>query len=370
MEYREYWLYLAGIGGMESGRRRMLLEMFGTPEEIYRADEKLLRKCPMLEEKHIGQILEKRNVDWESEAEKISGSGIGFVTCEDESFPERLRNIPDAPLFLFFMGKLPENVEPTVAVIGSRRCSFYGREICTSLTAELASCGISITSGMAMGIDGFAHRGAIAAGGKTYAVVGSGPDLCYPAQNRDIYLKLAEKNGSFGGVISEYYPGTPPLPLNFPQRNRIISGLADILLVIEARKHSGTSITVGHALEQGREVFAVPGRLGDIMSDGCNLLIKNGAHLITEAADIIEELKNQYEILLKEEIRKRKRIPQKLNPEEKRVLNLLSLHPVRINEISEKTGLGMGEVSRILVGLELENLAQEVGKNTYIKISQ
>ncbi len=364
MNDREYWLYFAAIKGLEPARRNLLLETLGSPEEIYKAPEHVLRGIPLLEDHHISRILAERNVDFEAEAERINDLGIRFISSDEEGFPERLTHIPDAPQFLFYKGELPKETEPAVAVIGSRKCSFYGREMCMEFSGRLAGAGIVIVSGMATGVDGFAHRGAMDVNGKTVAVLGCGVDICYPSMNRDIYDGICAGKGC---VVSEYYPGEAPLPYYFPLRNRIISGLADILLVVEARKKSGTFITVDHALEQGKEIFAIPGRIGDKISDGCNSLIKNGAHLAAEPEDIIAELKVKYESLLMEEKSKRKKKETLLPGDEGKVYECLSFHPVQINEISDKTGIPCGQLSGILIGLEMKELIEEVGKNIYIR---
>ena len=377
MTEREYWLYLSRVKGMESGRRRILLDMFGTPEEIYKASEAALRSIPLLEDFHIDQLLSYRSTDYEKEMEKFIRAGIGFVTVNDREFPDRLRNIPDAPPFLFYRGELSLNDKPAVAMVGSRKCSMYGRDMCMKFSYSLAEAGIEIISGMAAGVDGFAHRGAIKAEGKTFAVLGCGVDVCYPSMNRDIFDTLSGKRDeektvgekkSYGGIISEYYPGDKALPYNFPQRNRIISGLCDILLVVEAGKKSGTFITVDHALEQGREIFAIPGRIGDTVSDGCNSLIKNGAMMATEPEDIIEELKSHYEMLLSVEKKRKKTVKEKLSAEEKEVYDRLEPVPIGINEISGLTGVGYEKLTGILISLELKGLIKEAGKNLYIRL--
>ncbi len=394
MTEKEYWLYISKVKGLLPARRKMLLEMLGTPEEVFKAREDVLRKVLLLEEFQIEQLIDYRKIDFGYEAEQFRRKGIKFVTADEKEFPERLRDIPDAPSFLFYRGELPDDNLPAVAVVGSRRCSLYGREMCLKFSSRLAEAGINIISGMASGVDGFAHRGAINAGGKTTAVLGCGVDICYPAENRDIFEKLSNtvekmpgilqnptemaknKDGekseditgkNYGGIVSEYYPGDKALPYNFPQRNRIISGFADILLVVEAGKKSGTFITVDHALEQGREIFAIPGRIGDTVSDGCNSLIKNGAGLATEPEDIIDALKNKYEMLLNAEKKRKKKIKANLSDEEKIVYRMLESVPRQINDISDKSGIDFAKLSRILVELELKGLVEEVGKNMYIK---
>lgn len=394
MTEKEYWLYIAKVKGLLPARRKMLLEMLGTPEEVYKAREDVLRKVLLLEEFQIEQLIDYRKIDFGYEAELFRRKGIKFVTVDDKEFPERLRDIPDAPSFLFYRGELPDDNFPAVAVVGSRRCSLYGREMCLKFSSRLAEAGINIISGMASGVDGFAHRGAINVGGKTTAVLGCGVDICYPAENRDIFEKLSkmgekmpdilqnhmemtksidlEKSEditgkNYGGIVSEYYPGDKALPYNFPQRNRIISGLADILLVVEAGKKSGTFITVDHALEQGREIFAIPGRIGDTVSDGCNSLIKNGAGLATTPEDIIDELKSHYTMLLKVEKKRKKVAIAALNGDEKKVYESLEQVPIQINEISERTGIDCSTLPMILIELELKGMIEEVGKNLYIK---
>ena len=370
MTEREYWLYLAKIKEIDSRRRRMLLETFGNPEEIYRAEVGTLRKVPLLNDSHVEALLRYRKIDLENEMERMIEKGISFVTFSDREFPERLRDIPDPPVILFFKGEFPKNNTPAVAIVGSRNCSMYGKEICSSFSKRLASAGITIVSGMALGLDGHAHRGALEAGGKTVAVLGCGADVCYPPANRDIYEKLgnpgANGEGS-GSIISEYYPGETPMPYYFPQRNRIISGLADVLLVIEAREKSGTLITVDHALEQGKEIFAIPGRIGDALSEGCNSLIKNGAHIATEPEDIISELKVHFEILLYEEKGRKKKKLSSLNGEERMIYECLSFDPVQINDISDRTGIPFDRLPVLLIGMEMKDVIEETGKNMYIR---
>ena len=365
MTEKEYWLYISKVKGLLSARRKMLLEMLGTPEEVYKAREEVLRNIPLLEDYQVEQLIEYRKIDFASESERFRKLGIRFVTVDDKEFPSRLREIPDAPSLLFYRGELPDDNLPAVAVVGSRRCSIYGREMCLKFSSSLAQAGINIISGMASGVDGFAHRGAIQAGGKTTAVLGCGVDICYPSENKDIFEKLSTYE--CGGIVSEYYPGEKALPYNFPQRNRIISGFADIVLVVEAGKKSGTFITVDHALEQGREIFAIPGRIGDSVSDGCNSLIKNGAGLASTPEDIIEALKSKYTMLLKAEKKRKKSLGDTLIGDEKKVYGVLESVPVQINEIAERSGVDPGKLPGILIELELKGMIEEVGKNLYIK---
>lgn len=204
-----------------------------------------------------------------------------------DGYPGRLQEIPGPPDKLYLIGRLPEEARASVAVIGARDCSEYGRQVATRLGDMLGRRGIQVISGMARGIDGIAQEAAVRAGGSSFAVLGSGVDVCYPARNRALYERLKTS----GGILSEYPPGTPAMPRNFPPRNRIVSGLADAVIVVEARAKSGTLITVDMALEQGREVYAVPGRLTDGLSAGCNRLLKLGAGLLLDTEEFLEELR-------------------------------------------------------------------------------
>ena len=214
------------------------------------------------------------------------------ILLTDREYPRRLLEIPQAPKQLYVKGRLPEEGMPSVAIIGARDCSYYGQEVAKRLGRLFGENGIQVISGMARGIDGIGQQAALQAGGSSFAVLGCGADICYPRQNQDLYDRLCKQ----GGVISEYEWGTPPRAGNFPPRNRIVSGLADAVIVVEARKKSGTLITVDMALEQGKEVYAVPGRLVDDLSSGCNYLIKNGAGILLDMEEFMEELWKQYRI--------------------------------------------------------------------------
>lgn len=211
---------------------------------------------------------------------------IRILRQQDRGYPERLREIPNPPKKLYVLGRVPEEQIPAVAIIGARDCSEYGRHVASGLGASLGRRGVQVVSGMARGIDGIGQGAALDAGGSSFAVLGSGVDICYPAGNRQLYEKLRRN----GGILSEYPPGTPALPGHFPPRNRIVSGLSDAVVVVEAREKSGTLITVDMALEQGREVYVVPGRVTDPLSSGCNRLLKLGAGLLLDQEEFMEEL--------------------------------------------------------------------------------
>ncbi|MBP5529298.1 MAG: DNA-processing protein DprA [Lachnospiraceae bacterium] len=216
-------------------------------------------------------------------------NNIRWTHLNKKDYPFRLKNIGDPPLMLFYRGKLPDEQRPCVAIVGARECSPYGEKTARMFARELSSVGVQIISGMARGVDGISQRGSISAGGNTFGVLGCGVDVIYPVENKDLFDDILKD----GGILSEFDPGTEPLRTYFPSRNRIISGLSDIVLVVEARKRSGTYITVTQALDQGREVFAVPGRITDALSDGCNNLIAAGAGIAVGSQSIIEDLRNK-----------------------------------------------------------------------------
>lgn len=218
--------------------------------------------------------------------DKVESMGIRYVPFSDEVYPSKLRQIPDPPFGLFVKGSLPDESSPGIAMVGARACSEYGKKVAKNFAAELAAYGIQVISGMARGIDSISQQACLESGGRTFAVLGSGVDVCYPGELTGLYGEIQKH----GGVLSSYPPGMPPVSSNFPPRNRIISGLADVVLVVEARRKSGTLITVDMALEQGREVAVIPGRVTDSLSQGCHDLIKQGANIVVDVEQLLELL--------------------------------------------------------------------------------
>lgn len=283
-----HWLY--NIPGVGRKTIKYLLSAKGTPEEVYRSSQKEL-EClftAMPGKQKLAERITGSKKEWDIRAayEKLGEKGIRFTCLGDEKYPERLEQIPDAPYGLYFRGKLPVKERPSVAIIGARNCSEYGRRMAQYFGRELAMAGVQIISGMARGIDGISQMAALEMDGYSLGVLGCGVDICYPAENRALYEVLRKQ----GGICSEYPPGTEPRNNLFPPRNRIISGLSDAVLVIEAKSRSGTLITVDMALEQGREVYALPGRVTDALSEGCNHLIHQGANIAFSAEDMIRSL--------------------------------------------------------------------------------
>lgn len=282
---KQYQLWLLNVAGIGAVSVRELLKVFQSAEDIYNASERELGK--LLKPAQVKNILSSKG-SWNvlEEYEKLLKQKIEFTCYGDRDYPERMRSVPNPPAVLYYQGRLPSDIKPSIAIIGARACSEYGSFLAKEFGSKLAMAGIQIISGLAMGIDGISQAAAVAAGGKSFGVLGCGVDICYPASNRFLYEKLRQQ----GGILSEYAPGTQPAAGLFPPRNRIISGLSDAVVVIEAREKSGTLITVDMALEQGREVFAVPGRVTDSLSSGCLKLLHQGAGLAVSPQDILESL--------------------------------------------------------------------------------
>ena len=281
----DYALWLRSVPGIGNTLAYRLLETGHGCRDIYEMKEEELSWA--LSHNQILKLKRsKAEWDFEREAQNLSSKGIRFVSCRSPEFPEKLRDIPDPPFGIYVMGRLPDPDRPSVSIVGARMCSDYGRYMARQFGRDLALAGVQVISGMARGVDGIAQGAALAAGGTSFAVLGCGPDICYPEENIKVYEALLES----GGIISEFPPGTKPVANFFPMRNRIISALSDVLLVVEARKKSGTSITVDTALEQGKEVLAVPGRVTDRLSDGCNNLISQGAGIAIRAEDVLDRL--------------------------------------------------------------------------------
>lgn len=286
MENKHYAYWLCSVPGVGNRTIERLQEIFGTAEQIYYASEEQWAK--VLTASQLEQMKQQK-VGWnlQEQYEKMTAQGIRFLLQEDEDYPKRLLQIPDAPYGIFVKGQLPIENKLSVAMIGARDCSEYGRFVAMELGKYLGENDVQVISGMARGIDGISQEAALKAGGVSFAVLGSGVDVCYPARNRALYERLQEK----GGILSIYPPGTLPKPQNFPPRNRIVSGLADVVVVIEARQQSGTLITVDMALEQGKEVYVVPGRITDRLSDGCNKLLKQGAGVVLSPEEFLIEIR-------------------------------------------------------------------------------
>lgn len=339
----KYLYWLANVGGLGTASREQLLEAFGTGAAVYEAQEKHL--AMVLERAKLEKLVEMRKTwDVDREYARLQEKQIFFVCTADAEYPERLRHIPDHPFGLYYKGRLPQPQKLAVAVVGARECSDYGHFIATELGKELGAAGIQVISGMARGIDGISQLAALDAGGESYAILGNGVDICYPKDNRPIYDRMLVQ----GGILSTYPPGTAPKPQLFPPRNRIVSGLADVLVVVEARQKSGTLITVDMALEQGREVYAVPGRITDRLSDGCNKLVKDGALVFLSPRDFMEGLLQSFPEKYASCVSARTAAPARpalppITPEEAVVLETLDLYPQPMERIRDQLQVKLTE---------------------------
>ncbi|MCQ9206986.1 MAG: DNA-processing protein DprA [Omnitrophica bacterium] len=292
---------------------------------------------------------------------------IRKIGISDREYPEALKTIHRAPPKLFVNGEILPGDANAVAIVGARRSTIYGLQQCERLSYDLALKGITIVSGMARGIDTAAHKGALRAGGRTIAVLGSGHGHIYPRENKKLYAEIT-KNGA---VISEFPHETLPMPFNFPARNRIISGLSRGVVVVEAARRSGALITADFALEQGREVFAMPGNISSSRSAGTNALIKGGAKLTESAGDVLEELESVLDIKIgrEESTEVRAKNPAAtLSAEEKAVFGVLTDMPKPIDEISGASRIPVSKISRVLIALEIRRLAKMLPGENFIKV--
>lgn len=385
----ELWVWLTSKEFIDARKITALLERFDTVEEIYNAD--FYDDISGIETKEKKNLLDKRLDDAKRIIEKVNATDARIVTFEDENYPAPLRGIAEPPYVLYMKGKEIDwdNIF-ALSVIGSRQCTDYGRVVCQKLCYELASKGVTIVSGMARGIDSISSIAAIRAGGETIAVLGCGIDIVYPPEN----AKLMEAIEHYGVVMTEYPPSCPPYGHNFPQRNRIISGLSQGLLVIEAGRKSGTHTTIQRTRESGKEVFAVPGGIFHKESQGTNDWIKKGAILTTCADDIIEKYPDVF-AKLKADLKKpqnievpkwhthdKKEIPKKkaekkkkidindkrfeaLNPEERLIIQVILKGAEHIDEIARATGMKVAKLNAILPILEMMGFIAKESGNVY-----
>lgn len=360
-EVLAFWL--ANQPGIGRKKIQILLDYFGSLEEIFCSKAHTLQQVPGITDRE--QKILQQNRDYSLWQEKLFGlqrRSIRFVWQEDPEYPMRLRRISDPPFALYVRGEIPDNNQPAVAIVGSRNASHEGLEIARKFGRELAEDGIRIISGLARGIDVTAQRGALEIpAGRTYGVLGTGIDICYPRNHIETYMQIIHQ----GGLISEYAPGTQGRAGMFAVRNRIISGLADGILVIEAGENSGSLITAETGLDQGKEIFVVPGSILNPSYQGSNLLLQEGACLVTQVRDILDGLGIFYD----EDISiKKKKIELMLETPEKIVYAILGFDPIHISDLAERTGLPVTEVMDSLGNLERKKLIRMVGNHYYALI--
>jgi DNA processing protein len=340
----------------------MLNELFGSPKTLWESQDRDITKYQtILGEKATKSILDYKNEKYlEKAASILSNPDICVVTLDDEQYPVLLKSIFDPPAVLYCKG-LPLNNDITyIAVVGSRKTSEYGRQMADRFAYDLSLAGMGIVSGAARGIDTMAHKGALRADGYTIAVLGCGVDIAYPGDNRKLFTQIKEH----GTLVSEYPPGTYPAPSNFPARNRIISGISKAVLVVEAGERSGALITVDFALEQGRDVYVLPGNINNPYCAGTNRLLKEGARLVTDTSEIIEEsITEKTQVLQKYE--KPKSV--QLDLFETEVYNALDDGEKHIEDLAFTTGFHIGKLNAIITMLEIKGMVKQLPGNIFIR---
>ena len=362
----DFWI--AQVVGIGPVGRRVTDSIFGSVKSLYlsSADEVITRinkwnKTPgskyKISHEIVSQLtdikLRKSIID---DYNKLGEKHISFVRKKDATYPERLRHISSPPEQLFYIGRLPSPDRVAIGIVGARECTAYGRDMSRLFGYRLAQAGVIVISGMAKGVDGWAHRGALEADGETYAVLGCGVEVCYPRSNEKIYRQIPEK----GGVISEYPTDYGALACNFPLRNRIISGLSDGILVVEARIRSGSLITADAALDQGKDVFVIPGRVGDPLSVGCNRLIRQGAIPVLSPDDILE----YYNIHASADD------GQGFSSDEKKLLELITDTPVSLFDLASQVQGAYGYTVKVVRRLEKNGYVKEVGRDRFVRLAR
>ena len=353
-----YWIGFSKVSGVGPARLQKLLDYFGDIASAWQANLDELAAAG-LNRRTIENLVKSRDsLDLEAELKRLTDLSVTAITWDDAAYPPLLRNIPDPPFLLYVRGQLLSRDQWSLAVVGTRNASMYGKEVTRTLVSGLAASGVTIVSGMALGIDTQAHQTALEVGGRTIAVLGSGVDILYPYQN----AKLAQTISENGALISEYPLGTKPDGRNFPPRNRIISGLSLGALMVEGAERSGARITIDYALEQGRETFAVPGNILGRSSSGPNKLIKQGmAKLVTSLGDILEELNLT---MVVQQTEAAEIIPD--TPIEAKILQYLSAEPLHVDELGSQTQLSSAELSSTLTMMELKGQVRQVGGMNYV----
>lgn len=313
-----------------------------------------------LDSEAVNYLIKSKDNFEESFIKRLKSENSQIVTLLDEDYPKKLKEIEDPPYILYYKGSLKSINNLSIAVVGSRKATSYGKWAAEKFTAELSAFGVNIISGLAFGIDAIAHKTALKSNATTIGVIGCGIDIIYPKSNEHLYGEIAEKSGA---VITEYPFGMQPLPNNFHARNRIISGLSNGVLVIEAQERSGTLITAGHAANQGREIFAVPGNIDSLYSKGTNALIKDGAKITTSINDIIEEI-----IELKEKVKQKQSCIDcsNLTDDEMEIVRSLKTGIKTIYELNEETNMEIGSLLSLLTMLEMKGIVNQIALNKFI----
>lgn len=355
---RKYWLSLNSCYEIGPASLRKLYNFFPTMKDAWQASNYDWQKAGLKEKAIVTLRQTVEKIDPESETKKVERLGIKIITILDPEFPRRLKNIAKPPAIIYLKGEIKAVDEVAVAIVGTRKMSLYGRQVTEKIASDLARSGVTIVSGLARGVDTVAHESALEVSGRTMAIVGSGIDEAslYPFDN----LALSRRIINSGAIISEYHPLTPALRQHFPARNRLISAMSLGILVTECPERSGALLTARAGLEQGREIFAVPGDIRSLNSVGPNNLIKMGAKAVTSASEILEEF--GFSKAQEEQIKKI--IPE--TKEEAKILNFLSIKPITFDKLAKKTKFNPATLSSVLTMMEIQGKVRNVGMNEYI----
>ncbi len=359
---RKYWVAFNRIPGLGRARFTLLEKRFGALSKAWDASASELSGAG-LDRKTVQSIGRRRgSIDPDAEMDKLESMEVEAFTWHDDGYPPRLKEIYDLPPLLYVRGALLPSDERSVAIVGTRKPTPYGRQVAHQVTYDLARSGVAIVSGLARGVDGIAHRATLDAEQRTIAVLAGGLDWIYPREHRSLSESIAEN----GALVSEHPLGARPAPGNFPRRNRIMAGMTLGTVVVEANRGSGALITARHALEQNREVFAVPGSILSPASAGTNALIRDSAaKLITDHSDILEELNLTY---VEQQIEMKALFPE--NEDESKVIKHVTFDPVHVDEIVRTAGLSASTVSSVLAMMELKSMVRHVGGMNYVRLKE
>ena len=360
MTESEYLTAISAFAYFGPMRARLLVSYFNSAAKVWKCTSKELLELGISEKKVKEFIDFRKSFNPELYFRKLSKLNIKVTTIFDDDFPDSLKEISGGPVVLYYKGTLKGLNASSVAIVGTRKMTFYGREVTEKFSQELSSFGVTIISGLARGVDTAAHKACLESGGVTVAVLGNGLDSVYPPENKKLADMIIEKGGA---LISEYPPGSPALPVNFAVRNRIVSGLASSVLVVEGAEKSGTLLTASHAADQGKTVFAIPGQITSPLSKAPLFLLKNGAKMATEVKDVLDELDIEVKV-----DRDKMETAMPSVPEEVKIIDILENEPLHLDELVRISGSKTSEVSARLTIMEMKGMVRNIGGGIYKKI--
>jgi len=357
---KKYLVALYSFNAFGPARTKLLVEYFGTSKDAWNATSKQLLEIGLRESTVENFINYRDKFNFEKYFSDLEKLKVNYVTVNDKDYPQNLKDLDDAPIVIYYKGENLKNISNAVSIVGSRKMTSYGKEVAYRFSYELASFGLTIVSGLALGVDSVVHRACVDAGGKSIAVVASGLDYITPVSNYQIAKDVIKHNGL---IFSEYPVGYRPTKIDFPNRNRIISGLSKAVIVIEGERKSGTLLTASHAANQGRTVFAVPGQITSPMSGAPHFLIQNGAKIAFSTRDILDELDIDFKV--------DKTAMENIMPsdnDERKILEILDKEPLHLDEVARISMLKVGVVSAKLTVMELKRMVKNIGEGVYKKI--